>query len=40
MSNAIANAKALNEINKKKSPSQSAPGTKVYEFIEKIKAYI
>lgn len=37
---AIANAKALNEINKDKTPAESAPGTKVYELMEKLKPYI
>lgn len=37
---AIINARKLNELNKGKSPSASAPGTRIYELIEKIKPYI
>lgn len=37
---AIINARKLNEINEGKSPSASAPGTRIYELIEKIKPYI
>lgn len=37
---AIANAKALNGINKGKTPAESAPGTKVYVLMEKLKPYI
>lgn len=37
---AIANAKKLEAINESKSPSNSAPGTKIYEFIEKVKMYL
>lgn len=37
---AIANAKRLNKVNKGRTPSASAPGTKVYEIIEKLKPYL
>lgn len=37
---AIANAKRLEERNKGKSPSNSAPGTKVYELLEVLKPYL
>ena len=37
---AIANAKRLDAQNKGKKPSQSAPGTKVYELIEKLRPYL
>ncbi len=37
---AIANAKKLDMINDKKTPAQSAPGTKVYELVEKLKPYL
>ena len=40
MDDAIRNAKALSEINRGKSPSESAPGTMIFEFIEKIKPYL
>ena len=40
MDNAIRNAKALSEINRGKSPSESAPGTMIFEFVEKIKPYL
>ena len=40
MDDAIRNAKALSEINRSKSPSESAPGTMIFEFIEKIKPYL
>ena len=40
MDDAICNAKKLEEMNKGKSPSCSAPGTKVYTFVEYIKAYL
>lgn len=40
MDTAISNAKSLNEINRDKLPSKSAPGTKVYELIEKLKPYL
>lgn len=36
---AIANAKKLEKINSGKTPSKSAPGTKVYKLIEKLKHY-
>lgn len=36
----IANAKRLDKINEGKSPANAAPGTKVYELIEKLKAYL
>lgn len=37
---AISNAKKLNEINAGKTPAESAPGTKVYELIEKLLPYL
>lgn len=37
---AIANGKRLEEINKGKKPSKSAPGTKIYELVEKLKPYL
>lgn len=37
---ALSNAKKLNELNKAKKPSQSAPGTKVYELVEKLQPYL
>ena len=40
MDNAIRNAKALSEINRGKSPSESAPGTMIFEFVEKVKPYL
>ena len=40
MDAAIANARRLNEFNKGKTPSDSAPGTKVYEIIEKLKPFL
>lgn len=40
MDTAILNAKKLCEYNKGKRPSESAPGTMVFELIEKLKPYI
>ncbi len=40
MDDAIRNAKALSEINRGKLPSESAPGTMIFEFAEKIKPYL
>ncbi len=40
MDQAIKYAKKLEEINTGKSPANSAPGTKVYELIEKLKPYL
>lgn len=37
---AIENAKRLDKINLGKTPSNSAPGTKVFELIEKLKPYM
>jgi hypothetical protein len=37
---AIVNAKKLNTINKGRTPTASAPGTKVYELIEKLIPYL
>jgi len=37
---AIRNAKKLEKINDGKPPASSAPGTKVYELIEKLKPYL
>lgn len=40
MSYAIANAHRLDAENENKQPSQSAPGTKVYELVETLKPYL
>lgn len=40
MDDAIRNAKTFSEINRGKSPSESAPGTMIFEFVEKIKPYL
>lgn len=40
MDYAIANAKRLEVQNKGKLPSRSAPGTKIYELVEKLKPYL
>lgn len=40
MDQAIRRAKNLDETNVGKSPADSAPGTKVYELIEKLKPYL
>lgn len=40
MDAAIHNAKRLDEINTGKLPAIAAPGTKVYELIEKLKPYL
>lgn len=40
MEQAIRNAKRLDEANTGKLPSQSTPGTKVYELIEKLHPYL
>lgn len=37
---AISNAKRLDDRNKGKLPSRSAPGTKVYELLEKLRPYL
>ena len=37
---AIENARELDEMNRGKSPSASAPGTKVYELIEVLRPYL
>ena len=37
---AIVNAEKLDKINKGKLPSTSAPGTKVYELVNKLKPYL
>lgn len=37
---AIENAKKLDALNEGKTASQAAPGTKVYELIEKLKPYL
>ena len=37
---AIANARRLDKLNEGKTPSASAPGTKVYKIIEKLKPYL
>ncbi len=40
METAIEHAKKLNALNEGKTASQAAPGTKVYELIEKLKSYL
>ena len=40
MNSAIANAKRLDAANQGKTPSKAAPGTKVYELVEKLKPYL
>ena len=40
MNDAIRNAKALRDINRNKLPSQSAHGTMIFEFVEKVKPYL
>lgn len=40
MDTAIANAERLNRINQGKLPSDSEPGTKVYELVKKLKPYL
>lgn len=37
---AIANAKRLENINQGRPPSKSAPGTKIYQLIERLKPYL
>lgn len=37
---AIANAKRLEKFNEGKLPSKAAPGTKIYELVEKLKPYL
>ena len=37
---AIANAKRLDKQNEGRKPSESAPGTKVYELVETLKPYL
>ena len=40
MDTAIANAKSLDAINYGKAPSKAASGTKVYELVERLRAYL
>lgn len=40
MDQAIRHAKKLEEINAGRPPANSAPGTKVYELIEKLRSYL
>ena len=40
MVQAIRYARKLDENNSGKTPSDSAPGTKVYELIEKLRPYL
>lgn len=40
MDSAIVNAKKLDKLNTGKQPSEAAPGTKVYELVEKLKPYL
>lgn len=37
---AIANAKRLEDINEGRRPSKAAPGTKIYELLERLKPYL
>ena len=37
---AIANAKRLDKQNEGRKPSESAPGTKVYELVEMLRPYL
>ena len=37
---AIANARKLDKVNQGKTPTQSAPGTKVFEIMEKFRDYL
>jgi len=40
MEYAIANAKRLDLVNHGRTPSRAAPGTKIYELVEKLKPYL
>lgn len=40
MDTAVANAKSLDAINCGKAPSKAAPGTKVYELVERLRPYL
>lgn len=40
MDSAIRNAKKLDAINQGRTPAMSAPGTKVFELIEKLRPYL
>lgn len=40
LDNAIKNAHKLDDYNKGKTPSDSKPGTKVFELVERLKAYL
>lgn len=40
MDKAIENAKNLDGINYAKAPSKAAPGTKVYELVERLRPYL
>lgn len=40
MDQAICNAKKLDKLNAGKTPTNSAPGTKVYELVEKLRPYL
>lgn len=40
MNFAIANAKKLDALNRGKPPSKAAPGTKIYELVEKLISYL
>ena len=40
MDMAIDNAKSLDAINYGKAPSKAAPGTKVYELVERLRPYL
>lgn len=40
MDQAIRNAKNLEKINDGRPPANSAPGTKIYELIEKLRPYL
>lgn len=40
MDTAISNAEKLDKLNLGKLPSNSSPGTKVYELVKKLKPYL
>lgn len=40
LDSAIANARKLDKANQKRTPSQSSPGTKVFEIMENFKPYL
>ena len=40
LNDAIRNAKKLDEFNRYRTPSNAAPGTKVYELLELLRPYL